>query len=95
MDAGRGVFDEMQNGPAAVGIEIVTFGRKNRANGRARMLHRHEFGRIIRAKRPRIADLMAMRIDDLDRLPFGEANRLAMAGRNRVVMGMTVVIVRH
>jgi hypothetical protein len=93
VNTGRRIFGKKQDRAPTVRIEIVAFCRKNRSDRWACMLHRHEFRWIIGTKRPCITNLMAMRIDDFDRLTFRKANRFTVSGRNRVMM--SVVRVRH
>ena len=70
MDTGRSVFREKQDRAATVRIKVMALGRENGSDRWPRMFHRHKFGWIIRAERPCIANLMAVRIDDLNGLTF-------------------------
>ena len=61
--------------------EVMTLGREDRADGRPHMLVRHEFVQVLGTERPSVDDLMAMRVDDLDRLALGEPAGAALARR--------------
>ncbi len=85
--AGAGIFHKGQNRAAAIGDHLVACNWVKPLPKGAALFHAHIFAQISSVKRPEIHHLIAMGVDNLNRLAFGEAGSLATAGGNRENLG--------
>ena len=73
MDAGGGVFHELHDRPATVGVQRIACLQEDSCERCTKMLHGKELVQVCRVERPEIHDLVAVSVDDLDGLSLAQS----------------------